>query len=103
VSRAVSPLRRKSYGGIYASGNTIFINGYHSKYECWQAGDGKGYTGDEWLIVAVPNNNIAIWSPDISYLEDYVMGNKRIKGSHHSPVTFQSLKLDKVILLYFFP
>ena len=46
---------------IFNSGKILFINGYHEKYECWQAGDGHGFTGDEWLVVAVPQNGIATW------------------------------------------
>lgn len=48
----------------FQSGKTLFVNGHHEEYECWQAGDGEGYTGDEWLAVAVPGNEIAIWTPE---------------------------------------
>ncbi|MED4907472.1 hypothetical protein P9761_29120 [Brevibacillus centrosporus] len=48
----------------FESGKTLFVNGYHDKYECWQAGDGLGYTGQEWLIVATPGGDISIWAPD---------------------------------------
>lgn len=44
------------------NGYTIFVNGFHDKYECWQAGV---QFGDEtWLVVSVPNNEIAAWAPD---------------------------------------
>lgn len=49
---------------LFQSGLTMFINGHHDMYECWQAGDGAGYTGEEWLIVATPGNDIATWVPD---------------------------------------
>lgn len=49
---------------VFQSGLTMFVNGHHDKYECWQAGDGAGYTGDEWLIVAVPGDNIATLAHD---------------------------------------
>lgn len=48
----------------FKSGKCLYINGYDENYECWQAGDGEGYTGDDWLIVAVPGNDIVIWTPD---------------------------------------
>lgn len=49
---------------VFQSGQTLFVNGHHDMYECWQAGDGPGYTGDEWLIVATPGDEIATWAPD---------------------------------------
>lgn len=49
---------------VFKSQKVLFINGYDEQYECWQAGDGEGYTGDEWLVVAVPGNGIATWAPD---------------------------------------
>nr|WP_239589329.1 hypothetical protein [Metabacillus crassostreae] len=48
----------------FQSGLTLFVNGHHDFYECWQAGDGAGFGGDHWLIVATPGNDIAIWAPD---------------------------------------
>ncbi len=47
----------------FECGKTLFVNGYHEKYECWQAGDGGGYTGQEWLVVSVPGNSISTWAP----------------------------------------
>lgn len=47
----------------FKSGKILFINGFHEQYECWQAGDGQGFNGDEWLVVATPENGIAIWLP----------------------------------------
>jgi hypothetical protein len=46
------------------SGKVLFINGYHPDYECWQTGDGGAYVGDDWLLVAVPGDDIAVSSPD---------------------------------------
>lgn len=48
----------------FNSGKCLYINGYDENLECWQAGDGEGFTGDDWLIVAVPGNEIAAWTPD---------------------------------------
>ncbi|WP_423410303.1 hypothetical protein AABM38_10400 [Heyndrickxia sp. MSNUG] len=48
----------------FSSGLTIFVNGHHDMYECWQAGDGAGYTGEEWLIVATPGDDITTWAPN---------------------------------------
>lgn len=48
----------------FQSGLTMFVNGHHDMYECWQAGDGAGYGGHQWLIVATPGDDIAIWAPD---------------------------------------
>jgi hypothetical protein len=49
---------------IFESGQTLFVNGHHKMYECWQAGDGAGYSGEDWLIVATPGDDIATWTPD---------------------------------------
>jgi hypothetical protein len=42
------------------NGYTIFVNGFHHKYECWQAG--VQYDDETWLVVAVPENEIAAWA-----------------------------------------
>ncbi|RED52949.1 hypothetical protein DFP95_1285 [Cohnella lupini] len=47
----------------FESGKTLFVNGHHHKFECWQAGDGLGYSGDEWLVVATPGDGISMWAP----------------------------------------
>ncbi len=49
---------------VFQSGKTLFVNGHHNMYECWQAGDGSGYSGDNWLIVATPGDDITTWAPD---------------------------------------
>lgn len=46
------------------SGKILFINGHHPNYESWQLGDGGDYDGDDWLFVAVPGDEIAVWFPD---------------------------------------
>lgn len=48
---------------VFQSGQTLFVNGHHKMYECWQAGDGAGYAGQDWLIVATPGDDIATWAP----------------------------------------
>ncbi|WP_420910340.1 hypothetical protein [Neobacillus muris] len=49
---------------VFQSGLTMFVNGHHEMYECWQVGDGAGYGGDQWLIVATPGDDIATWAPN---------------------------------------
>ena len=48
----------------FESGQVLFINGYHEKYECWQAGDRLGFADSQYLVVATPNNGIATFLPD---------------------------------------
>lgn len=48
---------------MFESGKILYVNGENQNYESWQIGDGYGYGEDEWLIVAVPGNEIAVWSP----------------------------------------
>ncbi|MBU8753791.1 hypothetical protein [Priestia megaterium] len=43
------------------SGRVLFVNGYDPTYECWQLGDPFG--GVDWLLVATPGGDIAIWCP----------------------------------------
>lgn len=50
----------------FESGKTLSINGDDFNYECWQAGDGYGYTGENWLVVAVPGNDLAIWNSNVT-------------------------------------
>lgn len=38
----------------------LFVNGYHEKYECWQVG--VHFLDTDWLVVACPNNGIALWA-----------------------------------------
>ncbi|ANU20629.1 hypothetical protein BBI15_10575 [Planococcus plakortidis] len=46
------------------SGKILYVNGHDENYECWQLGDQSGYGDGNWLIVAVPGNEIATWSPE---------------------------------------
>lgn len=48
----------------FDSGNFLYVNGHDENYECWQLGDQSGFGGGDWLIVAVPENEIATWSPE---------------------------------------
>ncbi|MES5893683.1 MULTISPECIES: hypothetical protein [Bacillus cereus group] len=45
---------------LLESGQSLFVNGFHNYYECWQA----GVQCEDWLVVAVPGNEIATWTPD---------------------------------------
>ncbi|MGD6776381.1 hypothetical protein [Sutcliffiella horikoshii] len=40
---------------------TLYVNGHHDHYECWQAGDDDG---EGWLVVAMPGDDIAFWEPE---------------------------------------
>lgn len=48
----------------FDSGEFLYVNGHDENYECWQLGDQSGFGGGDWLIVAVPGNEIAAWSPE---------------------------------------
>ncbi|QHJ70908.1 hypothetical protein [Planococcus halotolerans] len=48
----------------FESGKVLYVNGHDKNYECWQLGDMHGYGDGDWLIVAVPSNEIATWSPE---------------------------------------
>lgn len=39
---------------------SLFINGYHEEFECWQA----GVDGDSELVIALPGKDLAIWTLD---------------------------------------
>ncbi|WP_429676168.1 hypothetical protein [Bacillus mexicanus] len=43
------------------NGYTIFVNGSHDEYECWQAG--VQFDNDTWLVVSAPNDEISAWAP----------------------------------------
>ncbi|MGF9943025.1 hypothetical protein ABEX44_07130 [Priestia megaterium] len=47
----------------FESGNILFVNGHGSNYECWQLGDHFAGGNNEWLLVAVPGDDIAVGSP----------------------------------------
>ncbi|WP_433774113.1 hypothetical protein [Bacillus wiedmannii] len=44
----------------FENNKTMFVNGFHDCFECWQAGVQR----DDWLVVAAPGNAIATWAPD---------------------------------------
>ncbi|NMH68341.1 hypothetical protein HF072_06065 [Bacillus sp. RO3] len=39
---------------------SLFINGNHDEFECWQA----GIEGDSELVSALPGKELTIWTPD---------------------------------------
>ncbi|WP_404469038.1 hypothetical protein [Sutcliffiella horikoshii] len=45
----------------FEDGKTLYVNGHHDQFECWQAGDDDG---DGWLVVAMPGDDIAFWEPE---------------------------------------
>lgn len=48
---------------LFESGSVLFVNGHDPNYECWQLGYHWGGSDNEWFLVAVPGDDIAIWSP----------------------------------------
>lgn len=44
-------------------GRTIFINGRHEMYECWQSGVSCGDPNEMWMVVACPSGGVAVWAP----------------------------------------
>jgi len=48
----------------FDSGRILFVNGHQLEYECWQLGLTEAVNNEMWLIVAMGNDNIAIWAPD---------------------------------------
>jgi hypothetical protein len=42
----------------FANGQTLFINGRHELYESWHI------TSGEFMVVAMPGDNLAIWCPN---------------------------------------
>lgn len=50
----------------FDSGHVLFVFGHHSKYESWQLGVlNNSNRLEHWDVIAVPGDNIAVWSPDI--------------------------------------
>lgn len=45
----------------FESGATLFINGYHDQFETWQAGDARPLGGDQYLLVAMPQGELAVF------------------------------------------
>jgi hypothetical protein len=46
------------------AGKTIFINGRHEMYECWQSGVSCGDPNEMWMVVACPGGGVAVWAPE---------------------------------------
>ncbi len=46
-----------------ASGHTLFLNGNHDLYECWQVGVSMGRRDECWRIVSCPGGDVAVWAP----------------------------------------
>jgi len=55
----------------FTDGTNLVAEGYHDHYESWQAGT----VGDEWLIVACPGRDVAVWAPEEGLWET----NKQVK------------------------
>lgn len=48
----------------FESGSILFVNGHDPNYECWQLGDHFSGGSCDWLLVATPGDDIAVWSPE---------------------------------------
>lgn len=48
----------------FESGATLFVNGYQEQYESWQAGDGRPLGGAHFLVVAMPQGELAIFAEE---------------------------------------
>lgn len=46
----------------FESGSLLFINEYQEHFECWQAGDARPLGGDGYLLVAMPQGELAIFA-----------------------------------------
>ena len=46
----------------FESGSLLFINGFQEQFECWQAGDARPLGGDAYLLVAMPQGELAIFA-----------------------------------------
>ena len=46
----------------FESGSLLFINGFQEQFECWQAGDARPLGGDTYLLVAMPQGELAIFA-----------------------------------------
>jgi hypothetical protein len=47
----------------FDSGRVFFLNGAHAAYECWNLTTATAEPDKQWLIVAVPGGEIALFSP----------------------------------------
>lgn len=46
----------------FESGSLLFINGFQEQFECWQASDARPLGGDAYLLVAMPQGELAIFA-----------------------------------------
>ncbi|MDA5561343.1 hypothetical protein PJK55_11395 [Exiguobacterium sp. MMG028] len=46
----------------FESGSLLFINGFQEQFECWQAGDARPLGGDAYLLVAMPQGELAVFA-----------------------------------------
>jgi hypothetical protein len=49
----------------FDSGSVFFLNGYHDSYECWNLSSVGAPDNNDWLIVAVPGGEVAIFAPRV--------------------------------------
>lgn len=45
----------------FESDAVLYINGYHDQFESWQAGDARPIGGDKYLLVAMPQGELALF------------------------------------------
>lgn len=49
----------------FKSGKVLFMHGKNEQYEPWTAGlTSFGKDSDEWLVVACPGGDLAVWAPE---------------------------------------
>lgn len=48
----------------FESDAVLYVNGYHDQFESWQAGDARPIGGDKYLLVAMPQGELAIFVED---------------------------------------
>ncbi|UTT42807.1 DUF6188 family protein [Exiguobacterium aurantiacum] len=48
----------------FESGAVLFVNGYHEQYESWQAGDARPLGGEHFLLVAMPQGDLAVFAEE---------------------------------------
>ncbi len=70
------------------NGCILFVNGSHNQFECWQAG--VEFDDGDWLVVAVPGNEIAVWNPD-NFLDDKKIADDGLSTSCYFTRLFSNL------------
>jgi hypothetical protein len=53
----------------FQNGKSLFVHGHDEQYESWQLG--VSFQEGEWLVVACPDDGIAVWCPD-SFYDDLI-------------------------------